>query len=94
MRWFMSELEQKILKNRPLDSSRFSFSCLLILLTILVTIIGILTPIDILDKLCIYFIKETFFSKNGNGYSCEAFSPFDNKKFQYTITPKGLIDES
>ena len=33
-------------------------------------------------------------SKNGNGYSCEAFSPFDYKKFRYTITSQGLVDQS
>ena len=33
-------------------------------------------------------------SKNNNGYLCQAVSPFDNKKFQYTITSSGLVDES
>jgi len=33
-------------------------------------------------------------SKNNNGYSCQAISPFANKQFQYTITSKGLTDQS
>jgi len=32
--------------------------------------------------------------KNNNGYSCQAISPFANKQFQYTITSKGLTDQS
>ena len=33
-------------------------------------------------------------SKNNNGYICQAISPFDNKKFQYSITSNGVTDES
>jgi len=33
-------------------------------------------------------------SKNKNGYLCQAISPFDNKKFQYSITSNGVTDES
>ena len=37
---------------------------------------------------------EHLFTKNGNGYSCQVVSPFDDKKFQYDITSKGLTDQS
>ena len=33
-------------------------------------------------------------SKNKNGYLCQVISPFDNKKFQYSITSNGVTDES
>ena len=46
------------------------------------------------ESISMYIHTKIKLSKNGNGYSCEVLSPFDNKKFQYTITPKGLIDES
>ena len=41
-----------------------------------------------------YIHTKIRLSKNGNGYSCQARSPFDNKKFQYTITSQGLTDQS
>ena len=33
-------------------------------------------------------------SKGSNGYFCRVISPFDNKKFQYTITSRGITDQS
>ena len=32
--------------------------------------------------------------KNSEGFLCQVVSPFINKKFQYNVTPNGLIDES
>ena len=32
--------------------------------------------------------------KNTGGFLCQVISPFINKKFQYNVTPNGLIDES
>jgi DNA repair protein RAD51 len=32
--------------------------------------------------------------KNTCGFLCQVVSPFINKKFQYNVTPNGLIDES
>ncbi len=32
--------------------------------------------------------------KNTGGFLCQVVSPFINKKFQYNVTPNGLIDES
>ena len=46
------------------------------------------------ESISMYIHTKIKLSKNGNGYLCQALSPFDNKQFQYTITPKGLTDES
>ena len=46
------------------------------------------------ESISMYIHAKIKLSKNGNGYLCQALSPFDNKQFQYTITPKGLTDGS
>jgi|TARA_B100001750_G_scaffold171521_1_gene139836 DNA repair protein RAD51 len=46
------------------------------------------------ESISMYIHTKIKLSKNGNGYSCNAISPFDNKKFQYTITSRGLTNES
>ena len=46
------------------------------------------------ESISMYIHTKIKLSKNGNGYLCQALSPFDNKQFQYTITPKGLTDGS
>jgi len=46
------------------------------------------------ESISMYIHTKIKLSKNGNAYLCQALSPFDNKQFQYTITPKGLTDES
>ena len=46
------------------------------------------------ESISMYVHTKIKLSKNGNGYSCEAFSPFDNTKFQYTITSNGLTVQS
>ena len=46
------------------------------------------------ESISMYIHTKIRLSKNGNGYSCQASSPFDNKKFQYTITSQGLTDQS
>jgi len=46
------------------------------------------------ESISMYTHTKIKLSKNSNGYSCQAISPFDNKKFQYTITSSGLIDGS
>jgi len=46
------------------------------------------------ESISMYIHTKIKLSKNNNVYSCQAISPFDNKQFQYTITPKGLTDES
>ena len=46
------------------------------------------------EPISMYIHTKIKLSKNGNVYSCQAISPFDNKKFQYTITSKGITGES
>ena len=46
------------------------------------------------ESISMYTHTKIKLSKNSNGYSCQAISPFDNKKFQYTITSSGLTGES
>ncbi len=46
------------------------------------------------ESISMYIHTKIKLSKNGNGYLCQALSPFDNKQFQYTIIPKGLTDGS
>ena len=46
------------------------------------------------ESISMYIHNKIKLSKNGNAYSCHAVSPFDNKKFQYTITQKGVTDQS
>jgi len=46
------------------------------------------------ESISMYIHTKIKLSKNKNGYSCQAISPFANKQFQYTITSKGLTDQS
>jgi len=46
------------------------------------------------ESISMYIHTKIKLSKNNNGYSCRAISPFANKQFQYTITSKGLTDQS
>ena len=46
------------------------------------------------ESISMYIHNKIKLSRNDNGYSCQASSPFDNKKFQYTITSKGITDQS
>jgi len=46
------------------------------------------------ESISMYIHTKIKHSKNNNGYSCQAISPFANKQFQYTITSKGLTDQS
>jgi len=46
------------------------------------------------ESISMYIHTKIKLSKNNNVYSCQAISPFDNKQFQYTITSKGLTDQS
>ena len=46
------------------------------------------------ESISMYIHTKIKLSKNNNGYSCQAISPFANKQFQYTITSKGLTDQS
>ena len=46
------------------------------------------------ESISMYTHTKIKLSKNNNEYLCQAISPFDNKKFQYTITASGLVDGS
>ena len=46
------------------------------------------------ESISMYIHTKIKLSKNGKGYLCQAISPFDNKQFQYTITPKGITSQS
>ena len=46
------------------------------------------------ESISMYTHTKIKLSKGDNGYFCQAISPFDNKKFQYTITSKGITDQS
>ena len=46
------------------------------------------------ESISMYIHTKIKLSKNNNEYSCQAISPFANKQFQYTITSKGLTDQS
>ena len=44
------------------------------------------------ESISMYTHTKIKLSKGDNGYFCQAISPFDNKKFQYTITSSGITD--
>jgi len=46
------------------------------------------------ESISMYIHTKIKLSKNNNEYSCQAISPLANKQFQYTITSKGLTDQS
>ena len=46
------------------------------------------------ESISMYTHTKIKLSKGGNEYFCQAISPFDNKKLQYTITSKGITDQS
>ena len=46
------------------------------------------------ESISMYTHTKIKLSKGDNGYFCQVISPFDNKKFQYTITSKGITDQS
>ena len=46
------------------------------------------------ESISMYIHTKIKLTKNNNRYSCQAKSPFDDKKFQYTITHEGLTDQS
>ena len=46
------------------------------------------------ESISMYTHTKIKLSKGSNGYFCQAISPFNNKKFQYTITSKGITDQS
>ena len=46
------------------------------------------------ESISMYTHTKIKLSKDDNRYFCQVISPFDNKKFQYTITSRGITDQS
>ena len=95
-----SKKEQSFEKNISFMKYMHTLSIIAIEMKIPIIITNTVRSIDKHEKenleesISMYIHNKIRLSKNGNGYSCQASSPFDNKKFQYTIMPKGLTDQS
>ena len=95
-----SKKEQSFEKNVSFMKYMHNLSSIAIYYKIPIVVTNIVRSIDKYEKenlaesISMYIHTKIKLSKNGNGYLCQAISPFDNKKFQYTITSKGLTDQS
>tara|TARA_B100001750_G_scaffold104143_1_gene82388 strand:+ start:34 stop:684 length:651 start_codon:yes stop_codon:yes gene_type:complete len=95
-----SKKEQSFEKNVSFMKYMHNLSSIAIDYKIPIIVTNIVRSIDKYEKenlaesISMYIHTKIKLSKNSNGYSCQAISPFDNKKFQYTITSKGLTDQS
>ena len=95
-----SKKEQSFEKNVSFMKYMHDLSSIAIGVKIPIIVTNIVRSINKYEKenleesISMYIHTKIKLSKNGNGYLCQALSPFDNKQFQYTITPKGLTDES
>ena len=95
-----SKKEQSFEKNISFMKYMYTLSIIAIEMKIPIIITNTVRSINKHEKenleesISMYIHNKIRLSKNGNGYSCQASSPFDNKKFQYTIMPKGLTDQS
>ena len=95
-----SKKEQFFEKNVSFMKYMHNLSSIAIGVKIPIIVTNIVRSIDKHEKenleesISMYIHTKIKLSKNGNEYLCQAISPFDNKKFQYTITPQGLTDES
>ena len=95
-----SKKEQSLEKNISFMKYMHNLSSIAIGVKIPIIVTNIVRSINKHEKenleesISMYIHTKLKLSKNGNGYSCQAISPFDNKKFQYTITSSGLTSES
>ena len=95
-----SKKEQSLEKHISFMKYMHSLSSIAINRKIPIIVTNIVRTIDKREKenleesISMYTHTKIKLSKNSNGYSCQAISPFDNKKFQYTITSSGLTSES
>jgi DNA repair protein RAD51 len=95
-----SKKEQSFEKNVSFMKYMHNLSSIAIDYKIPIIVTNIVRSIDKYEKenlaesISMYIHTKIKLSKNSNGYSCQVISPFDNKKFQYTITSKGLTDQS
>ena len=95
-----SKKEQSFEKNISFMKYMHNLSSIAIRVKIPIIVINIVRNINKHEKenleesISMYIHTKIKLSKNGKGYLCQAISPFDNKQFQYTITPKGLTSQS
>ena len=95
-----SKKEQSLEKNISFMKYMHNLSSIAIRVKIPIIVTNIVRNVNKHEKenleesISMYIHTKIKLSKNGNGYLCQALSPFDNKQFQYTITPKGLTDVS
>ena len=95
-----SKKEQSLEKNISFMKYMHNLSSIAIRVKIPIIVTNIVRNVNKHEKenleesISMYIHTKIKLSKNGNGYLCQALSPFDNKQFQYTITPNGLTDES
>ena len=95
-----SKKEQSLEKHISFMKYMHSLSSIAINRKIPIIVTNIVRTIDKREKenleesISMYTHTKIKLSKDGNRYFCQAISPFDNKKFQYTITSKGITDQS
>ena len=95
-----SKKEQFFEKNISFMKYMHSLSSIAINRKIPIIVTNIVRTIDKREKenleesISMYTHTKIKLSKGDNGYFCQAISPFDNKKFQYTITSRGITDQS
>jgi len=65
-----------------------------IIVTNIVRTVNELEKENLEESISMYIHTKIKLSKNNIGYSCLAISPLANKQIQYTITSKGLTDQS
>ena len=93
-----SKKEQSFEKNVSFMKYMHSLSSIAINRKIPIIVTNIVRTIDKREKenleesISMYTHTKIKLSKGDNGYFCQAISPFDNKKFQYTITSRGITD--
>ena len=95
-----SKKEQSLEKHISFMKYMHSLSSIAINRKIPIIVTNIVRTIDKREKenleesISMYTHTKIKLSKGDNGYFCQAISPFDNKKFQYTITSRGITDQS
>ena len=95
-----SKKEQSLEKHISFMKYMHNLSSIAINRKIPIIVTNIVRTIDKREKenleesISMYTHTKIKLSKGDNGYFCQAISPFDNKKFQYTITSKGITDQS
>ena len=95
-----SKKEQSLEKHISFMKYMHNLSSIAINKKIPIIVTNIVRTIDKREKenldesISMYTHTKIKLSKGDNGYFCQVISPFDNKKFQYTITSRGITDQS